>query len=155
RRRHRRGAGTGPSLQRGGGRPVHQRRARRREAPDRIRRADGRPHPIMSQGEDLVLERPRHLAALQSLGVPIYPNHFRATDTLTALVAAHGEATAEALEASKVETTVAGRILAIRSFGKANFLVLSDGRERIQAYIRKDALPERDFEVFGLLDFGD
>ena len=109
----------------------------------------------MSQGEDLILERRKHLEGLQALGVPIYPNHFRATDTVTALVAAHGEAAADALEATKVQTTVAGRILALRSFGKANFLVLSDGRERIQAYLRKDALPERDFQVFGLLDFGD
>jgi lysyl-tRNA synthetase class 2 len=109
----------------------------------------------MSQGEDLVLERRRHLDALQALGVPTYPNRFAATDTVTALVAAHGHATAEALDATRVETTVAGRILAIRSFGKANFLVLSDGRERIQAYIRKDALPERDFEIFKLLDLGD
>ncbi len=109
----------------------------------------------MSQGEDLILERRKHLEALQALGVPVYPNHFRATDTVTALVAAHGEAAADALEATKVETTVAGRILAIRSFGKANFLVLSDGRERIQAYIRKDTVPARDFEVFTLLDFGD
>ena len=48
-----------------------------------------------------------------------------------------------------------GRILAIRSFGKANFLVLSDGKARIQVYIRQDALPERDFQIFKLLDFGD
>jgi len=50
---------------------------------------------------------------------------------------------------------VAGRVLAIRSFGKANFLVISDGRARIQVYIRKDSLPERDFAVYRLLDFGD
>jgi lysyl-tRNA synthetase class 2 len=46
-------------------------------------------------------------------------------------------------------------VLAIRSFGKANFLVISDGRAKIQVYIRKDALSERDFAVFKLLDFGD
>ena len=31
----------------------------------------------------------------------------------------------------------------MRTFGKANFLVLSDGRSRIQVYIRQDALSER------------
>ena len=45
--------------------------------------------------------------------------------------------------------------MAIRSFGKANFLAISDGRTRIQIYIRKDSLPERDFSIFKLLDFGD
>ena len=54
-----------------------------------------------------------------------------------------------------IHTRTAGRILAIRSFGKANFLVLSDGHSRIQVYIRQDALSERDFKTFRLLDFGD
>ena len=42
--------------------------------------------------------------------------------------------------AGGLHTRTAGRILAIRSFGKANFLVLSDGRARIQVYIRQDSL---------------
>ena len=49
----------------------------------------------------------------------------------------------------------AGRILGIRSFGKANFLVLSDGKARVQVYVRQDSVPERDFAMFKLLDFGD
>ena len=43
----------------------------------------------------------------------------------------------------------------MRSFGKANFLVISDGQSRIQVYIRQDSLPERAFQIFKLLDFGD
>ena len=49
----------------------------------------------------------------------------------------------------------AGRILAIRTFGKAGFLQLSDGRSRIQVYVRQDSVPELDFQVFKLLDLGD
>jgi lysyl-tRNA synthetase class 2 len=66
-----------------------------------------------------------------------------------------GDKTGPELEASKVETATAGRILAMRSFGKANFLVISDGQSRIQIYIRQDSLPERAFQIFKLLDFGD
>jgi len=54
-----------------------------------------------------------------------------------------------------VTTVTAGLILAIRAFGKANFLVLSDGHAKIQAYVRQDALPELDFKIYKLLDFGD
>ena len=61
----------------------------------------------------------------------------------------------EQLEAERPETAAAGRILAIRAFGKANFLVLSDGRRTIQAYIRQDSMPEVDFAVYKRLDFGD
>ena len=38
---------------------------------------------------------------------------------------------------------MAGRILGMRAFGKANFLVLSDGLERLQVYVRADSVPAR------------
>ena len=59
------------------------------------------------------------------------------------------------MELDDIQTAVAGRIVAIRSFGKANFVVISDGRSRIQVYVRQDSISERDFSVFELLDFGD
>ncbi|MEQ1757887.1 MAG: lysine--tRNA ligase [Vicinamibacterales bacterium] len=104
---------------------------------------------------DQPLQRRANLDEIRKLGVDVYPGRFDATDTVDALVAAHGAATGEALDAAAVQTRTAGRILAIRSFGKANFLVLSDGRSRIQAYIRQDGLSARDFQVFKLLDIGD
>jgi lysyl-tRNA synthetase class II len=59
------------------------------------------------------------------------------------------------LEASRVDTVTAGRLVSVRSFGKASFLVLSDGRSRIQVYVRQDALSERDYQLSKLLDLGD
>src|SRR6478672_10100587 len=102
-----------------------------------------------------IRQRRANFDELQRLGVTPYPHVFPRTDTVAALVEAHGAKGPEALEAPRVETTTAGRVLAIRSFGKANFLVISDGRAKIQVYVRKDALSERDFAVFKLLDFGD
>ena len=104
---------------------------------------------------DLLQQRRANFEELVRLGVDPYPRAFKRTDTVTDLVSAHGAKDVEALEASPVRTTTAGRVMAIRSFGKANFLVISDGRSRIQIYIKKDALSERDFAVFRLLDFGD
>jgi lysyl-tRNA synthetase class 2 len=109
----------------------------------------------MSDDNELYQQRLANLAGLERLGVETYPRTFVRTDTVSALVAAHGERSAPDLEALRPETTTAGRILAVRTFGKANFLVLSDGVNRIQAYIRQDSVPERDFAVFKLLDFGD
>ena len=102
-----------------------------------------------------IRQRRANFEELQRLGIAPYPHAFERTDSIAALVEAHAQKTGDELEAARVETTTSGRILAIRSFGKANFLVLSDGRSRIQAYIRKDALSERDFALFKLLDFGD
>src|SRR6187551_3289130 len=104
---------------------------------------------------DLIRQRRENFQALSQLGIDPYPRHFERTDTIDALVEGHGGKTGEALEAEQPRTRTAGRVLAIRSFGKANFLVISDGAARIQVYIRKDALSERDFAIFKLLDFGD
>src|SRR5687768_2141606 len=104
---------------------------------------------------DQLRQRRANFEELQRLGVTPYPHAFTRTDTIVELVQAHGQKTGEELDGSKIETTTAGRVLAIRSFGKANFLVISDGAQKIQVYIRKDALSERDFAIFKLLDFGD
>ena len=104
---------------------------------------------------DQLRQRRENFDALSELGVDPYPPRFERTHTIARLVAEYGNASGEALDADHVSTRTAGRILAIRSFGKANFLVISDGEARIQVYIRKDSLPERDFDIFRLLDFGD
>lgn len=101
------------------------------------------------------IQRRANLEDLRTLGVDVYPRRYDATDTIDALVAAHGATPGEDLDLAAVQTRAAGRILAVRSFGKANFLVLSDGKSRIQAYIRQDTLPAADFQVFKLLDLGD
>jgi len=109
----------------------------------------------MPQENELLAQRRANMDALAQLGVDLYPHEFERTDTVTRLVEAHGATSKEDLESTRIDTTTSGRILAIRSFGKANFLVLSDGRSRIQVYIRQDSMAERDFQVFKLLDLGD
>src|SRR5262245_27324559 len=110
----------------------------------------------MSVGEesDQVAQRRANLEELKKLGVDPYPRRFDTQATVAAIVAEHGAKSGVDLEASRVEVRTAGRILAIRSFGKANFLVLSDGTARVQVYLRQDSMPERDFQIFKLLDFG-
>ena len=107
------------------------------------------------QESDQVLQRRANLEALRALGVDPYPRRFDAATTIEALVAEHAAKPADALEAAQLTTRVAGRILMIRSFGKACFLVLSDGRERVQVYCRQDSLSERDAKLYRLLDIGD
>ncbi len=113
----------------------------------------------MSQSEhsesDQVAQRRANFQALQRLGVDPYPRVFNRTHPIKDLVATYGGRTGEELTAERIETRTAGRILAIRSFGKANFLALSDGESQIQVYIRQDSVSERDFSIFKLLDFGD
>jgi len=107
------------------------------------------------QESDQIVQRRANLDALKQLGVDVYPHRFETDATIGAVVAAHGDATGEALDAQHVRTRVAGRILGLRTFGKANFLVLSDGVTRLQVYVRQDSVPEQAFQMFKLLDFGD
>src|SRR4051812_30811491 len=109
----------------------------------------------MTSQDEQVEQRRANLAELAKLGIEIYPRTFERRHTITELVDAYGQRTHDELEAERIETVTSGRILAIRAFGKANFLVLSDGHAKIQVYIRQDALPELDFRIYKLLDFGD
>ncbi len=109
----------------------------------------------MSSQDEQVQERRANLDALTKLGVEIYPRRFDRQHAVSQLVAAHGNRSHDDLEADRPQTVTSGRILAIRSFGKANFLVVSDGLAKIQVYVRQDALPVLDFQIFKLLDFGD
>src|SRR4051794_12818678 len=109
----------------------------------------------MSSHDEQVQQRQSNLAELAKLGVEIYPRTFERQHTISALVDAYSGRTHDELEAEHVTTITSGRILAIRAFGKANFLVLSDGRAKIQVYIRQDSLPDLDFKIYKLLDFGD
>jgi lysyl-tRNA synthetase class 2 len=110
----------------------------------------------MSTSQDeQIQQRQSNLDALKALGVDPYPHEFRWRERVSELVDAHGGKSHDALEAERPDAVTSGRILAIRSFGKANFLAVSDGRSRIQIYIRQDSLPALDFSIFKLLDFGD
>jgi lysyl-tRNA synthetase class 2 len=109
----------------------------------------------MSSHDEQVQQRQSNLAELAKLGIETYPRLFERQHTISELVARYGQRSHDELEGERVTTLTSGRILAIRAFGKANFLVLSDGHARIQAYIRQDALPELDFKIYKLLDFGD
>src|SRR5437899_5583275 len=109
----------------------------------------------MSSHDEQVQQRRANLDALAALGVETYPRVFERRHRISELVDAYGQRSHDELEAERVETITAGRILAIRAFGKANFLVLSDGHAKVQVYIRQDSLPELDFKTYKLLDFGD
>ena len=109
----------------------------------------------MSSEDEQVQQRRSNLSELAKLGVETYPRTFERRHTITELVAAHGQRTHDELEGERIETITGGRILAIRAFGKANFLVLSDGHRKLQVYIRQDSMPELDFKIYKLLDFGD
>jgi lysyl-tRNA synthetase class 2 len=109
----------------------------------------------MSNEAEQIAQRQAKLKEIERLGVPVYPHRFDRTAALSAIKAEHGGKTGEVLDADPIQVRAAGRILGMRAFGKANFLVLSDGLDRLQVYVRADSVPALDFQVYQQLDLGD
>jgi lysyl-tRNA synthetase class 2 len=105
--------------------------------------------------EEQFAVRREKLKKLQQLGVAPYPYRFEVTRRFSDIIAACQGQDAEALKQSAAAVRCAGRILAIRSMGKSVFMHLFDGEEKLQVYVRKDEVSERDFAVNDLLDIGD
>ena len=105
--------------------------------------------------EPLEQVRIQKLQQIQELGYDPYPTFYRNTHTLVEVVKQYSEKSAEDLEHNKPAVRVAGRILTNRPFGKAGFITLSDGEGQLQVYAKKDQLPDRDFQLYKLLDTGD
>lgn len=99
--------------------------------------------------------RKQKLAEIEKLGQAAYPNQFPATHTIPAVREKWDSATAEELETVRVTVAVAGRIMAIRAQGKAGFATLQQQGQRLQIYVRLDAVGEQGFALYKLLDLGD
>jgi lysyl-tRNA synthetase class 2 len=99
--------------------------------------------------------RKAKLVEIEKLGQAAYPNQFPASHTLPEVRAKWGATQAEELEAARVTVAVAGRIMAIRAQGKAGFATLQQEGERLQIYVRLDAVGEQGFALYKLLDMGD
>jgi lysyl-tRNA synthetase, class II len=84
-----------------------------------------------------------------------YPNGFTLTAMLPEVRAQYDGESGEALEATKPEVAVAGRIMAIRAQGKAGFAQLQQNGVRLQIYVRQDAVGERAYAMYKLMDLGD
>jgi len=106
----------------------------------------------MEQLEEIRVQK---LEQIRELGCDPYPTHFRYTHTVPQIVEQFGTKSSEDLEHQPSAVRVAGRVVANRPFGKAGFMALADGGQRVQVYAKKDQLPERDFQLYQLLDIGD
>ena len=104
------------------------------------------------------VDRRRKLEEIKSLGIQPWPSRFATTHTLQQATTEFGILDGPRLDAISEKdrrVVVAGRITARRSFGKASFIRLLEGPGSLQAHLRRDVLPERDFAVAKQLDLGD
>ncbi len=108
--------------------------------------------------EDKSVEYRQRLGKLKEMreaGIDPYPNDFKPNGDCGSILREYGNATKEDLESRAARAIIAGRIMAIRDFGKASFIQVQDRSGRLQAYVRKDLLGEEGFRVFKFCDVGD
>jgi lysyl-tRNA synthetase, class II len=95
------------------------------------------------------------LKQIEALGQRTYPTRYDFTHSVSHILTEYSEKTGEQLDGSRVNVRVAGRIMAIRLMGKAGFAHLQQNGDRLQIYVKKDAVGEKGFELYKLLDLGD
>ena len=108
----------------------------------------------MSLEDDLFAQRLRRTAEIEALGFRPYGARFDTTHTIPQILADYADKTAEEL-ADKPQVRIAGRMQTVRRMGKAGFMHLMQSGERLQVYVRKDAVPEADYALYEGLDLGD
>jgi lysyl-tRNA synthetase class 2 len=99
--------------------------------------------------------RRERLAALRAAGVDPYPARVGPRDAVADLRARYDEWDADQLESAAPRVAVAGRITAIRSFGKLLFLNLLENGEKIQVSAKKRELAPELFEFVKSFDVAD
>jgi len=105
--------------------------------------------------DDLLEQRIQRIGEIKALGFNAYGQRFDFTHTVPQLLVSDSGKTAEDLDATKPRVRIAGRIQTMRRMGKAGFFHLMQSGERLQVYVRSDAVNERDYALYQLLDLGD
>src|SRR4030067_3453366 len=111
--------------------------------------------PTMEDINDLILQRIKTLKELRSIGINPYLNTCSISDSSQDIGDKYGQMTSEKLSEEKNKCSIAGRVVALRSFGKAAFSHIQDHAGRVQIYIKKEAVGEDTYSLFKKIDIGD
>ncbi len=109
----------------------------------------------MSELDEQIQNRREKRQRLAAAGIVPYPHRFEWDLEPFGVCMAHGDKTAEELEAAAVRLRVPGRVRAIRQHGKSAFLDIHDGKTKLQLLVRRGDLGEAGQLVLDNLDLGD
>ena len=102
----------------------------------------------LEETNDLILQRYEKLQQLTEKGITPYGNKFEVTTNTAEIEAGFDE-----LEGRTVK--LAGRVMAVRTHGKASFADLMDMTGRVQLYVKIDQVGAEEYHTFNELDIGD
>ena len=103
-----------------------------------------------------VLQHRREKArSLQEAGLNLYANDFSRNAQVAQVLARSEHLSEVELEEIEARPAVAGRIVALRSFGKATFFHIQDETQRMQVFAQRDTLGADQYSLFKKFEVGD
>jgi lysyl-tRNA synthetase class 2 len=106
----------------------------------------------LDHSSQLIEQRREKAKALEEEGVELYPNDFQVTHTVKNVkdaIAGQDE------DLDRIVVSTAGRIVGLRSFGRAAFLHFRDRSGKLQAYVQRDDVGKQAYKQFKKFDIGD
>ena len=100
----------------------------------------------MSLEDELFEQRLGRAREMEAAGLRPYGRRFDFTETIPAILEKFEPKTAEEITPAD-RVRIAGRMMTIRRMGKAGFAHLQQNGERLQIYVKKDAVSEADYAV--------
>lgn len=107
------------------------------------------------EDSELIIKRREKICSLQNEGVELYPNEVCVGNDAADILQRFSALDEAALAAVAERFTLAGRMMAIRDFGKGAFITIQDRTGRIQAFLRRDKIGVSAYQIFKRLDVGD
>ncbi|MFU8819766.1 MAG: lysine--tRNA ligase [Desulfurivibrio sp.] len=107
----------------------------------------------MEESNQIIAQRRQKAEELAAGGVPLYANDCKPGHRIIDLLP--GDDFDHEAPLAVGTMSVAGRIMALRRFGKAAFLHLQDGSGRIQVHVKRDEVGDAAYAIFKKLDIGD
>lgn len=107
----------------------------------------------MDETSEVIRRRHEKARALADEDIDLYPNDFRVSHTVE-VVRKYIDQRAGAVDCTAM-FAMAGRIVGLRSFGKAAFLHFRDYTGQLQAYVKQDEIGQQPYALFKQFDVGD
>lgn len=111
----------------------------------------------MSHGDDnpLRAEKRKKLHALKEKGINPFPYSFDRNARTADLTTKYAHKLNAGEKLLETHYKIAGRLMTLRSMGKAAFFNVQDQSGSLQIYVKLEELPEKERQAFELVDLGD
>ncbi len=109
----------------------------------------------MTPKSQVIEQRIKKALELENQGIKLFPNSFKKDTDISFLISNFKDKNQEELSLLNKTFKIAGRIITLRSFGKATFLHIQDHSDKIQIFVQKKEVGEEEYAIFKKFDIGD